>query len=378
MEEKRPEDITTLLLGFCIGKLSPEQERALLRRAANDQDIFNRLMEIDALRDALSSPSQRQRLLSALQTLPAQPEGEEQGSDTASSADRRESVSGIWRIPYGCPSVEELSKAATSSAAERETVNSHIAANHCVRCSALLGFLSGSSDPPDAWIGAVGGTVLNYGEGNGVLTVLQPLNPFGIRVSCERGPSGVTVRITSIDPAHAAQDAELWLLTSSPRRIRATMRESEPGVLFAAVSIDPALHFSQSTSALPFLLRVREAKSVRQNFSRLSSFLLDWWHSDEHRLDSLEPSVAVIGTSHDSLSQVAGIVCEVQQSLLLLQLAPHAVVSVGRSIRLQRAGVFIASAIVIGVEAPQVTCEFHAAGSELPRPGDLAINETEE
>ncbi len=51
-----------LLLGYCAGELSAGEERALMEAAAGEQDLFDQLMEAEAIRDALSHPEERQRV----------------------------------------------------------------------------------------------------------------------------------------------------------------------------------------------------------------------------------------------------------------------------------------------------------------------------
>ena len=59
-------DREMLLLGFAAGELSAEEERALLEAAAVDQDLFDQLMEADAMRQALSEPEERRRAADVL------------------------------------------------------------------------------------------------------------------------------------------------------------------------------------------------------------------------------------------------------------------------------------------------------------------------
>jgi hypothetical protein len=54
-------DAEELLLGYCAGELTAEEERTLLEAAAHDQQLFDQLMEADALRHALSFPEERER-----------------------------------------------------------------------------------------------------------------------------------------------------------------------------------------------------------------------------------------------------------------------------------------------------------------------------
>jgi len=61
-------DHESLLLGYTIGELSAEEERALLHAAALDQSLFDQLMEAEAVRHALSFPGERQRAAAVLQS----------------------------------------------------------------------------------------------------------------------------------------------------------------------------------------------------------------------------------------------------------------------------------------------------------------------
>jgi hypothetical protein len=59
-------DADALLLGHTAGELTAEQEQALFESAAADQDLFDQLMEADALRAALAVPEQRRRAAAVL------------------------------------------------------------------------------------------------------------------------------------------------------------------------------------------------------------------------------------------------------------------------------------------------------------------------
>jgi hypothetical protein len=50
-----------LLLGYCAGELTAGEERALFQAAAHNQDLFDQLMEAEAVRHALGFPEERQR-----------------------------------------------------------------------------------------------------------------------------------------------------------------------------------------------------------------------------------------------------------------------------------------------------------------------------
>src|SRR5262245_44023062 len=65
-----PEEInraTGLLLRYCSEQLTLDEERDLFLLASADQDAFNQLMEAEALRDALSSEENRNRLRNILE-----------------------------------------------------------------------------------------------------------------------------------------------------------------------------------------------------------------------------------------------------------------------------------------------------------------------
>jgi hypothetical protein len=54
-------DPDALLLGYSAGELTAEERRALFQAAAVDQDLFDQLMDAEAMRHALSFPEQRKR-----------------------------------------------------------------------------------------------------------------------------------------------------------------------------------------------------------------------------------------------------------------------------------------------------------------------------
>jgi hypothetical protein len=64
----RPQDLDSdaLLLGHATGELSAVQESALLEAAADDQDLFDQLMDADAMRSALADPQVRGRVSAVL------------------------------------------------------------------------------------------------------------------------------------------------------------------------------------------------------------------------------------------------------------------------------------------------------------------------
>ncbi|HLY18263.1 MAG TPA: hypothetical protein VKR61_13615 [Bryobacteraceae bacterium] len=67
MSELDEWDPEALLLDYSAGKISPAQERVLFAAAAADQDLFDQLMEAEALRNALNFPGERQRASAVLQ-----------------------------------------------------------------------------------------------------------------------------------------------------------------------------------------------------------------------------------------------------------------------------------------------------------------------
>lgn len=67
MSEPGGFDLDTLLLGYSAGELSAEQARVLFEGAAQSQDLFDRLMEAETVRHALSFPEERQRANAVLQ-----------------------------------------------------------------------------------------------------------------------------------------------------------------------------------------------------------------------------------------------------------------------------------------------------------------------
>jgi hypothetical protein len=65
-------DAEALLLGYSAGELTAEEERALFEAAADDQGLFDQLMEAEAVRHALSFPEQRQRAADVLRAWESQ------------------------------------------------------------------------------------------------------------------------------------------------------------------------------------------------------------------------------------------------------------------------------------------------------------------
>ena len=93
----RPDDFDAdaLLLGHTSGELTAEQEQTLCEAAAADQELFDQLMEADALRAALAVPKQRHRAAAVLgawerhQTAEAGVESTPHAALTALPRDRR-------------------------------------------------------------------------------------------------------------------------------------------------------------------------------------------------------------------------------------------------------------------------------------------------
>jgi hypothetical protein len=84
-------DAEALLLGYSAGELTASEERALFEAAAHDQDLFDQLMEAEAVRHALSFPEERHRAGAVLRAW------EQQGP---SSADAGPLVLRQWtRVP---------------------------------------------------------------------------------------------------------------------------------------------------------------------------------------------------------------------------------------------------------------------------------------
>jgi hypothetical protein len=66
MSHPEESDRDALLLGHAAGELSATEERALLEAAAGDQDLFDQLMDADAIRSALADPRERSRASAVL------------------------------------------------------------------------------------------------------------------------------------------------------------------------------------------------------------------------------------------------------------------------------------------------------------------------
>jgi hypothetical protein len=67
MSQPESFDLDALLLAYSTGELSPGEEQALFEAAAADQDLFDLLMDSEALRHALSVPEERRRASAVLQ-----------------------------------------------------------------------------------------------------------------------------------------------------------------------------------------------------------------------------------------------------------------------------------------------------------------------
>lgn len=61
MEHPDDRDFPSLLVDYSCGRLTAEEERALFEAASANQALFNDLMEAEALRNAFSSPEERDR-----------------------------------------------------------------------------------------------------------------------------------------------------------------------------------------------------------------------------------------------------------------------------------------------------------------------------
>jgi hypothetical protein len=107
MSQPRDFDPASLLLGYTAGELSPAEERRLLEAAAADQDLFDHLVEADAVRHALSDPEERLRAGAVLKAWEVQ--------STVPSATRQHARPAI---PLPGP---DLPEAALRGAAPRHT-----------------------------------------------------------------------------------------------------------------------------------------------------------------------------------------------------------------------------------------------------------------
>ena len=93
----RPADLDRdgLLLGHAGGDLSAAQEHALLEAAAVDQDLFDQLMDADAIRSALAEPQERAR---ASAVLRAWEEHAPQLQPETASESQRAPVAALTRV----------------------------------------------------------------------------------------------------------------------------------------------------------------------------------------------------------------------------------------------------------------------------------------
>jgi hypothetical protein len=73
------DDAAALLNGYIAGRLTPEEERTLFESASTEQELFDLLMEAEAVRDALSSPEQQNRIKIALESWDGQKTTTEDG-----------------------------------------------------------------------------------------------------------------------------------------------------------------------------------------------------------------------------------------------------------------------------------------------------------
>src|SRR4051794_27676813 len=60
-------DAEALLLAYCAGELTADEERSLFEAASRDQQLFDQLMEAESVRHALSFPEERGRAAAVLQ-----------------------------------------------------------------------------------------------------------------------------------------------------------------------------------------------------------------------------------------------------------------------------------------------------------------------
>jgi len=79
-------DADALLLGYSTGDLSDTEERALFAAAATDQDLFDLLMDADALRHALSIPEERNRARAVLEAWNRHAPAPEQPAEPAAES----------------------------------------------------------------------------------------------------------------------------------------------------------------------------------------------------------------------------------------------------------------------------------------------------
>jgi hypothetical protein len=87
---ERPDDVASaeaasLLNAYYSNTLTPDEERVLFQSAASDQRVFDLLMEAEVIRDALSSPEQRGRVVNALRVWNAVQENDDTRKQLPSS-----------------------------------------------------------------------------------------------------------------------------------------------------------------------------------------------------------------------------------------------------------------------------------------------------
>lgn len=129
-------DPDALLLAYSSGDLSAAEESALFEAAATDQDLFDLLMDADALRDALSVPEERRRARAVLEAWGRQTHAEEPSAATPYAALDR-------RIPHRPGLLKDLGRSILS------TVATTLALRLCYSAITAIGssFVAGSETP---------------------------------------------------------------------------------------------------------------------------------------------------------------------------------------------------------------------------------------
>jgi hypothetical protein len=90
-----------LLLGYSVGELTADEERTLFEAAAHNQDLFDQLMEAEAVRHALGFPEERQRAGAVLRAW------EQPGPPAGQLTPSIPRVLPTWtRIPEAAPSAQ--------------------------------------------------------------------------------------------------------------------------------------------------------------------------------------------------------------------------------------------------------------------------------
>lgn len=59
-------DLDAMLLAYTTGEITQPEERALFEAAAQDQDLFDRLLDVESARQAIRNPEERRRALAVL------------------------------------------------------------------------------------------------------------------------------------------------------------------------------------------------------------------------------------------------------------------------------------------------------------------------